>query len=671
LVDEYSQKLILIFFDNLLFMKMPFIVLFLLFYTQAFTQLRLSAFFSDHMILQRDKPVKIWGGAKVGDVVNLSIGTISGSATADKNGHWLITLPAFAAGGPYTISVKTKNESKVFTDVLFGEVWLCSGQSNMQFRVREAVNAKYEMHRANNPLIRQVEVHQKLSFHPEPFIDSTEWVISTPQTTGEFTAVGYFFARDIYERLHVPVGLIHDNWGGSQVESWISKNDMMGSGDLKEYASQMPDNWDQSNANKEKKLSDSLYILNHGQMPDAMEEDILKPGYSLSGWMPTSAPGDLDWNGLPSYRGEAYMVKEIWVDSIQAALPSTLSLGTDDIRFSFFLNGKPLSFSADKNILIPLPAGSWKPGINILLVKIGNQSLPDRMPMGIHGNKDQVYVDFEGERISLANDKWKVMPVLKNPHHYRQWMNNEGTIIYNAMLHPLIPLGIRGVLWYQGESNTDRAVEYGRTFPLMIESWRKEWKDDFPFLFVQLASFGKYEPLSAGCKWAELRESQSKTLSLPKTGMAVTTDVGDSSDIHPKNKQDVGRRLAAIALNDVYGFPQTHSGPVYKSVSFSNGQAILSFTSIEKGLMAKNMYGNLAGFIIAGPDRKFYYAHAVIRGDEVLVYADSVSNPVAVRYGWTNSPVDINLYNVEGFPASPFRTDNWPGLTESVGFYKR
>jgi sialate O-acetylesterase len=204
----------------------------------------------------------------------------------------------------------------------------------------------------------------------------------------------------------------------------------------------------------------------------------------------------------------------------------------------------------------------------------------------------------------------------------------------------------------------------------MIRSWRKEWNDEFPFLFVQLASFGSDESSNAGNKWAEIRESQSKALDLPKTGMAVTTDVGEAKDVHPKNKQDVGHRLAAIALNNVYGLPQTSGGPVYVAVTFSNDKAILSFKSIGKGLMSKSRYGALQGFEIAGADRRFYFAKAVIKGNQVEVSADSVTNPVAVRYGWSNAPVDINLYNIEGFPASPFRTDDWPGVTDKEKFYK-
>jgi sialate O-acetylesterase len=651
-------------------MKTALIVLFVFFNSQAFTQLHMSAIFNDHMILQRDKPVKIWGESGAGDEVHIIIGNVNGSTKADKDGKWLLTLPAFSSGGPYILTVKTKKESKIFKDVLFGEVWLCSGQSNMEFRVRQAINANYEIHRANNPLIRQLNIPNKLSFQPESFIDSADWILSTPQTSGEFTAVGYFFARDIYEQLHVPIGLIFDNWGGSNVESWISKNDMMGSEDLKEYAGQIPDNWEQTDARIEKQLSKTLINNNYGIKPDVKEENILKADYAFSGWMPTSAPGDLDWNGLPAFRGQAYLMKSVVVDSVQARLPSVLSLGTYDNHFSIFLNGLRLTIPTDKTILISLPPNTWKEGKNILIVKIGSPVVPDKMAMGIHGPADSIYVEFDGEKISLAGETWKMLPLLDIPHHFREWMNNEGTIIYNAMIHPIIPYGIRGVLWYQGESNVDHAYQYGRTFPLLISSWRKEWNDPFPFLFVQLASFGSNESSNVGNKWAELRESQTKTLSLPGTGMAVTTDIGEAKDVHPKNKQDVGHRLAAIALSDVYKIPQVCNGPVYQSVSFADGGAIISFKSIGKGLWTKNKNGDLVGFEIAGPDRKFYFAHAFIRGNQVDVKADSVTNPIAVRYGWSNAPLDINLYNMEGFPASPFRTDDWPGVTEKAGFFK-
>ena len=640
------------------------------FVTMSSAQLRLSAIFSDHMVLQRDKPVKIWGSAVPGEKVHVNIGNVKAMAIADNTGHWMVTLPSFSAGGPHTLHVESLKETRVFADVLFGEVWLCSGQSNMQFHVSQAFNAKFEIHRANNPLIRQVVIPNKLAFQPQEFIDSTRWVLSTPSTTGEFTAVGYFFARDIYAKLKIPVGLIYDNWGGSQVESWISRDAMLGSEELKDYARQMPESWEAANQRVEKIFRDTLSNRNQGMVPNTDLTNILKGDYSYSGWMPSSAPAAWDWIGLPGYRGEGFMEREIWLDSIQATLPSVISLGENDIRFSWFINGNPLPKSSDKNYQVVLPPNSWKTGKNILLLEIGSQKVPDGSDMGLRGYNDLFYLDLDGEKISLADAHWKMLPALDRPHHLIRWMNSEGAIIYNAMIHPVIPFGIRGVLWYQGESNANRAYEYRKTFPLMIESWRKEWKDNFPFLFVQLADFGSNESSNAGSDWAELRESQSLALQVPGTGMSVTTDIGDPKDIHPKNKQEVGRRLAAIALNEVYGFSQTAQGPVFDSVAFISNKADLYFKSIGKGLWAKDKYGYLHGFEIAGADRKFYFARAIIRGNQIEVFSDSVDHPAAVRYGWSNAPEDINLYNADGFPASPFRTDSWPGVTDKVRFYK-
>jgi sialate O-acetylesterase len=651
-------------------MKMLFCLFSVFIVSASSAQLRLSAIFSDHMVLQRDKPVKVWGSAKSGETVRVNIGDAKAVATADKLGHWLVTLLSFKAGGPFTLYIQAGKETKVFSDVLFGEVWLCSGQSNMQFRVNQAINAKFEIHHANNPLIRQVVVPNKLSFFPEEFIDSTLWIVSTPSTTGEFTAVGYFFARDIYERLHVPVGLIYDNWGGSQAESWISRDAMLGSDELKDYARQMPGSWDETNNRVEKIFRDTLKIRNGGKIPAADLANILKPDYSFSGWMPSSAPGAWDWIGFPGYRGEGFMEREIWLDSIQVRQPSVISLGENDIRFKWFVNGNPLNKTTDKNYRVTVPPNTWKTGKNTVLLEIGSQNVPDGLDMGLRGNNDLFYLDLDGEKISLADTRWKMLPALDRPHHIIRWMNSEGAIIYNAMLHPVIPFGIRGVLWYQGEANVGRAYEYRKTFPLMIDSWRKEWQDNFPFLFVQLADFGSNESSNAGSNWAELREAQSQTLHVSGTGMSVTTDIGDPKDIHPKNKQEVGRRLAAIALNDVYGFSQTAAGPVYDSVAFTADRADLYFKSIGRGLWAKDKFGYLRGFEIAGADRKFYSAQAFIRGNHIEVMSDSVGQPGAVRYGWSNAPEDINLYNEDGFPASPFRTDNWPGVTDNVHFYK-
>ncbi|MEP7039426.1 MAG: sialate O-acetylesterase, partial [Acidobacteriota bacterium] len=267
------------------------------------------------------------------------------------------------------------------------------------------------------------------------------------------------------------------------------------------------------------------------------------------------------------------------------------------------------------------------------------------------------------EKIQIGDYKWKLMPSFAEKHEYAHSSNNAGTIIYNAMIAPLVPFAMRGVLWYQGETNAGRSYQYRQTFPLMIKDWRKKWDDDFYFYFVQLSSYGANQDSNTGSGWAELREAQTMTLSLPKTGMAVTTDIGNANDIHPTNKQDVGHRLAANALKQTYGQEIPNSSPMFDTVKFENGKAIVSFKYAENGLNIKDKYGYLKGFEIAGADKKFYYAKAEIEGDKVIVYNGEVKNPVAVRYAWSDAPTDANLYNSAGFPASPFRTDDWKGIT--------
>jgi sialate O-acetylesterase len=283
------------------------------------------------------------------------------------------------------------------------------------------------------------------------------------------------------------------------------------------------------------------------------------------------------------------------------------------------------------------------------------------------GSETDLYVSSPTQKISLADDQWRLMPSFAEPHTFAHSSNNVGTTIYNAMIAPLIPYGIRGALWYQGESNAGRSYQYRHSFPLMIEDWRKRWKEDFPFYFVQLSSYGADRSSNEGSGWAELREAQTMTLRLPNTGMAVTTDIGDPNDIHPRNKQDVGKRLAANALHFVYAQTDVYSGPVFESMRigerFSEDYAVIRFNT-NRPLMVQDKYGYLKGFEIAGEDRVFYYAKAEIHGpNEVIVRHPKQQTPVAVRYAWSDAPAEANLFHTGGFPACPFRTDDWEGVT--------
>ena len=301
--------------------------------------------------------------------------------------------------------------------------------------------------------------------------------------------------------------------------------------------------------------------------------------------------------------------------------------------------------------------------MNRLVVKMNKAIEPEWFGLGFQGSADDVFVKTAGEKIPLGDGNWKLMPSFAEPHTFAHSSNNAGTIIYNGMIAPLAPFAMRGVLWYQGETNAGRSYQYRKTFPLMINDWRRKWNDDFYFYFVQLSSYGANQDSNTGSGWAELRESQTMTLSLPKTGMAVTTDIGNANDIHPTNKQDVGKRLAANALKLTYGMEMPFSSPMFDAVKFENGKAVVSFKFADGGLMAKDKFGYARGFEIAGADKKFYYAKAEIQGDKVIVANENVKNPVAVRYAWSDAPTDANLFNAAGFPASPFRTDDWQGVT--------
>ena len=379
--------------------------------------------------------------------------------------------------------------------------------------------------------------------------------------------------------------------------------------------------------------------------------------------------GTMDWKGIWAWRGNGYMAKMVEMPSEMTGTLTTLGLAECFSYNEIYINGRLVSagvLRGARKILVP--PNTWRTGMNELMIKMNKVIEPEWYGLGLQGSADDLFVSNDVQKISLAGDDWKLMPAFAEPHTFVHSSNNVGASIYNNMIAPLIPFSMRGVLWYQGESNAGRAYQYRKTFPLMIEDWRKRWHDEFPFYFVQLATYGSDQNSNKGSNWAELREAQSMTLALPKTGMAVTTDIGNPSDIHPKNKQDVGKRLAAIALKETYNQAILPSGPMFKSVVFDKGKATISFDFVGNGLVPKDKYSYLKGFEIAGDDHVFYYAKAEIIGDKVVIYHPKGVKPTAVRYAWSDAPIDANLFNTEGFPACPFRTDNWKGITENGKF---
>jgi sialate O-acetylesterase len=639
--------------------------------SQSRAQLTTAKLFADHMVLQRNQPIPVWGWGAKKAKVTVSFNGQAVKVKADEQGGWKAVLTPMPAGGPYEMTISSGKEQLVYTDVMLGEVWICSGQSNMEFQLKNAYGYNFEQKNAGQVAIRQFDVPRKISLQPEKDISGGKWTKADTNTVGNFTAVGYYFAKQLAKELHVTIGLIYSNWGGTQVEDWISKDAMLTSPELGEVAKTLPANWDDLKKRLDMQLKEYAYKKN--PVVTYMAEQLAAESASFfEQWQKVNMPGAWEWTGkLYSYRGEAYAQRTIKLDKSYAARKSFLNLGPIDASLAIYIDGKLIDKGERSgNYQLDLPPGTWNGGDNSLLIEMmPQQKNPSRYNLSWNGTATDYSVRFADTTINLADGNWHAMPDLGKPYHFDFLPNNSAFMLYNTMVNPLIPYAIAGVIWYQGESNADRAYQYRSSFPLMITDWRNKWHKEFPFLFVQLASFGSMQGSDRGSDWAELREAQTMTLQLPNTGMAVTTDVGDPLNIHPRNKADVGYRLASKALSMVYHMPNFYESPLFSSADFSSGSAIVTFSHAEHGLAVRDKYGYIKGFELAGADHKFYYAQAVITDDnKVKVWCTQVPHPISVRYGWTNAPVEANLFSKDGFPVSPFRSDNWKGLTEAKKF---
>lgn len=643
--------------------------LFFLFNGQsAFAQLTVAALFNHHAVLQRGKPLPVWGWAKAGDKVQVTLAGKTGTGNADANGKWQVTLPALAAGGPYELLVESGETRMVYTDIRIGEVWLCSGQSNMELKLNQAHNYATEKPLSNLPMIRQFFVEHEVALKPKEKLEAGEWVVSAPETSGGFTAVGYFFAKDIVKELGVAVGLIHSSWGGSQLEGWLSKEGMQSSADLQWYAGVLPANWAAADSLHDLKLRKQL-LGSTKQPSTANEAAYTAPGYDFSKWLNSAGPlGQWDWKGIWAFRGTGFMARQVEIPAQMAGMETTLGLAVQDNFNEVYINGKLVFAGIIKGTRkLILPPNAWVEGKNSLVVKFRQMADPPWYGLGLQGNASDLFVEANGNRISIAKN-WKLMPSFADSHTIDHNSNNVGTSIYNAMIAPLVPYAMRGVLWYQGESNAGRAVEYRKSMQLLINDWRRIWNDTMGFYITQLSSFGPEQTANEGSAWAELREAQAMATVLPLTGMAVTTDVGNPTDIHPTDKMTVGKRLALAALHTSYKKDIPFSGPVLKQVKYEKGRAVLTFDHANGGLQAKGKYPYLKGFEVAGDDKNFYYAKAEIQENKVIVYHPKGATPASVRYAWSDAPVEANLYNGAGLPAGTFRTDNWPEITRNARY---
>jgi len=652
-------KRILTFF--ILFLFLPFMVP---------AQLKLASIFGDNMILQRNKPILIWGFNSPQSLVKIKFADQEKEVKTNELGRWEVIFPARNVGAPLTLIISDQDEVIRVSDILMGEVWLCSGQSNMEWKLRQSLGGEEEIKIVNNPLIRHIEVPKSLSFTPNMDFESKGWKLANPENAGNFTAVGYYFAKKIQQDLQVPVGLIHASWGGTHVETWISHSGLIESSVFKKYAEEMPKNWIQDSIFWEKKTIALFHGNEHFDINQIDYKSFYSPVFNADNWMSKDPTGQWDWKGISSFRGNAFIFRKILVEKSLINQLSTFKFGKNRSIFSLYVNGKLVQhgFYGDQ-IQFSIPANTFREGENSLLIHFGENNRVTWGYMGFDGPKQEFSLDFQTAKIPLMDKEWRIHPDWSAKRRYERWMNNQGTLCFNGMIAPIQGFPIAGVIWYQGESNTGRAKEYEISFPLMIKDWRAGWKDEFPFIFAQLSSYGPFNDSNSGSPWAELREAQFKTLKLPKTGMAVITDIGDPNDIHPLNKRDVGIRMALSAEKIAYNQDIVYSGPAFEKMDLVKNKAILTFKNIGSGLIAKDKYGYLKGFEVASNDGIFHFAKASIVADKVEVYHPSGLIPVMVRYGWSDSPIDANLYNKEGLPASPFRTDSLPGKTTFSRFY--
>lgn len=620
-------------------------------------QLKISKLFCDHMVMQQNHEIPVWGWTTPNQTVEVLFDTKKYSTKADAEGNWKVKIPPMEAGEKHQMTIKSGEETISIKDIIVGDVWLCSGQSNMEWILQATLNADVEIPKVNDPMLRHFKVKRGGSQVPEKEIPDGNWMTCTPETAPNFTAVGYYFGKELRKTQDIPIGLLNSSWGGSRIEAWMSA-EILGYENGQAAVQKME--------NERKKVEQSRLMLLESKFGTVPKSDKGMQGekavwaatdFDDSNWNSIELPGLWEDKGLPGVDGIIWFRKEIELTETQANSEATLSLAKIDDSDWTYVNGQKIAESMDAwNVerTYKIPKGILKSGKNVITVRVEDTGGGG----GFYGDPESMYLETENSKINLASD-WKYW-MGEYRSAFRARLNQIPMMLYNKMLHPILDFPIKGVIWYQGESNANGqdAVNYSALFPKMITDWRNRYGiGDFPFLFVQLANFMAAQDEPKESDWAVLRESQSTVLTaVPNTAQAVIIDIGEADDIHPRNKHDVGKRLALGARKLAYGEDIVYSGPIYKSHSIKDSQVRIQFDHTGSGLMAKDKYGYLKGFAIAGKDGKFHWAKAKIEGNEVVVWNEKVKSPVQVRYAWADNPDDANLYNVEGLPASPFRT---------------
>lgn len=646
--------------------KFIVIILGLLGITDLSAMIKVSGVFADNMVIQRDAPVKVWGWGDKGETVTVIFNGQNQRTRTNNDGYWELQLKEMSFGGPYEMTVSGKSNEIKIKNILIGDVWVCSGQSNMEFQVKLSANAPTEIEAADYPMIRSLNVSRTVNALPQEDMTG-EWEICSPSTVGNFTAVGYYYARELYRQLNIPIGIIHSSWGATGVRTWTSRKafDMLPpamSADYNQLALNDFGKFQKENSDNKKRFEKAL--ANDVGMTGKWYD----PETDISLWKEINLPRAWMGTELGTSLGNVWYCKKINLSEKVVGESGTISLGVIDDGDIVWINGVKVGegYGYDKRRIYDIPEGLLKAGENTVTVRVSNSSHTG----GFISEPENYYLETKGKNKFHfpLSEKWKYKKsaVSMDYGYVEIGPNIAPSLLYNAMIHPLIKFRIKGVIWYQGEHDTVRAYAYRTMFPNLINDWRRQWGYEFPFYWVSLANINSEDILPKDSPWAELREAQTMTLTLPQTGQAVIYDIGEAYNIHPANKQEVGRRLALVAINKTYGRKGTVcEGPVYQSFRKEKDTIIVSFDNAEKGLCTKNnKYGYVTGFSIAGKDRKFEWAKAYIQGDKVVVFSDRVKDPVAVRYAWSNNP-GANLYNKEGLLTVPFRTDSWEECTRN------
>lgn len=654
------------------------IAFFLMFSNLSNANIKLPALVGDNMVLQRDTKITLWGWATPGEKVNIQFQNQNLKTIATKLGKWSVVLLPVSAGGPYEMRLKGNNEI-VVRNILVGDVWLASGQSNMEMALTQINNSKKEIDSANYPKIRLFQLLREGALNPkDDVLSDGGWNKCSSQTVEKFSAVAYLFGCQLYNEYKVPIGLINSTCGGTPAEVWVSQ----------EALKTLPFMKEQITAFKNISEKDALEYENYATRRRFWKKKFGNIDRGNAAGSTSWADIDLNtndwqimqqplmWKEFPSmkqnvlalkgYNGTIWFRKEIDIPQELAGKPIDLNLGGIIMSDTTFFNGQVVGETVSLTLPPPLrvytiPGCLVHAGRNVIAMKItgineffGGTKGPD------------MFIKIGNRKMSLVGE-WLYKPAPDLTSYPEPvaltnsfiGMPSSPSILYNSMIAPLVPYAIKGVIWYQGESNAntqERAEQYSLLFPTLIKDWRSRWGYDFPFLFVQLAGFQPNKTEPADYVWSTLRESQAKTLNLPNTGMATAIDIGEENDIHPKNKQDVAHRLFLAAQKVAYQEDIVYSGPSFKSAKIEGNKIRISFGNIGSGLMIKDKYRNVGGFAIAGVDKKFAWARAWQEGNEIVLMSDEIKSPIYVRYNWENTP-DGNLFNKEGLPATPFRTD--------------